>query len=1010
MIRTVVIVFAFAVLGFAPTGLASAAEAPTADEVKALLAKFQKERDEAEKSFSKAEIGAADEFAKRAEDALKDGNLVAAARLARDARWLVPFRPSGLPEHVIRVIGTARLRHSDRINGLSYSPDGERLASCSRDGTVRVWDLGNGREIVSYKGHLDVAGAKPEDVNVFRAAGVCFSPDGKTIVSSGGNEVHVWDAATGETRHKLKGHKKLVRAVAYGADNNTVVSGSDDQTMILWDVAKEKPVYTSPEQSQRIEGITVGSKGRMIATINASGEVAVYAPATDKKLLMSMPATDASQAGFGVGFAGDGVVTCGGDNKAKLTAIPALDGTGTQAGTTIRSYLGHSDKINALAVSLDGKVLVTGSSDKTVRIWEVFTGKQTLTFQGHLGWVTAVAIRPDGKQVASGGEDGSVRLWPLADADEHRAAVDAQAPLWSAAYSPDGSKLASGGADKIIRVYDANVKSAKPLTGHKRAVTAVAFYGNDKLVSAGGDALVKFWDIGAGTATDLKGHESAVLAVAVDEPTKLLVSGSVDRSVKGWDAEGKKEKWSWAGKSAVCAVAIRKGGKQVAVGTADGGLSVLALDGSEPKLLGSLPAHSAGVACVTYSADGSRLATCGGDGIVRIWNVPATGVPVALSKFEPASKAPNSLVPPVTAIAFSADGRYLAAGGADSITRVWDIQTGAEHRAFRGHTDWVTAIAFRPDGGAVMSAGVDKAVRIFETARPDSVASAGHALPARCIGINKAGNTIITGAEDKTVKVWDLDSGREIATLSGAADAINAVGFAGPDRVVAAGDDQRIRWWSLKPVGELRSASTGRVFNMAAAADGSKVAVVWARRDEKLAAFEIFPGDGSGSPTQVTEKGRSLTCASVSADCTIGITGGEDGVIRLWNLESKDRIGGDWPLFVKSAADLGLTPDKSTLIAIDLDGKVKIANVKTRESKTTFQAVSGGVNGIVVAPTGKSFATLSADGEVKVWDLEGKEIRAWKLPAAANAAAFTPTGNRLVTANRDGTLYVLELP
>lgn len=986
-----------------------AQDAASADEVKDVLAKFRAERAAAAKAFTAAELTAADEFAKRAEAALADGNVPAAARLARDARWLVPFRPTGLPEHVVRVIGTARLRHPDRVNGIAYSPDGRRLASCSRDGTVRVWDLGNGREIVGYKGHLDKPGAKPEDTNVFRVAGVAFSPDGDEIASCGGSEVHVWDAKTGATKHTLKGHKGLVRAVAYGADANTVVSGSDDRTMIVWDVAKGKPAYTSPEQSQRLEGVAVGSKGRLIATVNAAGEMFVYAPATEKKILLSIPVTDSGQAGYGIAFAGDGVVTCGGDTKAKLTATPAADGSGNATGATVRSYLGHSDKINAVAASPDGKTLVTGSKDKTVRVWEVASGKQTWSFQGHVGWVTAVAIRPDGKQLASGGEDGSVRLWPLAEADEHRAVTDAAAPLWTAAFSPDGKLIAAGGADKTVRVADANGKNGKTLGTHARAVTAVAFYGPGKVASAGGDKLVKLWDIAAGTADDFKGHDSAVLAVAADDQAKLIVSGSADRSVIGWDPAGKKSKWKWAGKSAVCAVAIRKGGAQVAVGTADGGLTLLAVDGAEPKVVASIAAHTAGVAAVAYTTDGGRLATCGGDGAVRLWTAPVGGPPVLVAKFEPPAKT-GVASQPVSAVAFSTDGRYLAAGGADSVLRIWDVQTGAEARGFRGHTDWVTAVAFRPDGGAVLSAGVDKAVRIFETARPDTVAAAGHALPARCIAVNKDGTLVATGSEDKTVKVWEIGSGREIATLTGAGDAINAVGFAGPDRVVAAGDDQRARWWTLKPVGELRSAPTGRVFNMAAAADGSKVAVVWARRDEKLAAFEVFFGDGTGAPAQVTEKGRALSCAGISADCTLGVTGGEDGVIRLWDLASKDRIGGDWPLFVKAAADLGLTPDKATLVAIDIDGTVKIANVKTREAKPAIKAVPGGVNGLVVSPVAKVFATLSADGEVKVWNLDGKEVRGWKLPTAANAAAFTPDGRRLVTANKDGTLYVLELP
>lgn len=1002
--------FLAAVLAAFAFASARAQDEPKASDVQALIALFKTEREDAAKSFSVGELKAADETAAKAETALADGNTAAAARLVKDARWLLPFKPAGLPKNVSRVIGSARLRHADRVNALAYSPDGNRLASASRDGTVRVWDLGNGREVVAYRGHAEAGGDKAEDTNVFRVAGLTFSPDGKRIASSGGPEIHIWDAATGELKSTLKGHKGVVRAIAFGKDEKVLASGSDDKTVILWDLPKEKPSYTSPEQSSRVEAIAWGANGRMIGTVNAAGEMFVYAPATERKLLLSLPITDGNSASYGIGFAGDGVVTCGGDSKAKLTTLPAVDGTGG-GGTTVRSYLGHSDKVYTLATSADGKTLVTGSKDKTVRVWDVATGKQTWSFQGHLGIVTAVAIRPDGRQLASGGDDGSVKIWPLSPADEHRSFTDATEPLWTATYSPNGDKFAAAGADKVVRVYDASTgKLLKPLSGHTKAVTALAFLPGDKLATAAGDKLVKLWNLADGTAVDLAGHTSAVLAVGADPEGKLVVSGSADRSVRGWDpADPKKAKWTWTGKSAVTAVAPRKGAKQIAIGTADGGLTLLGLEADVPKILASLGAHTAGVAAVTWSPDGTRVATCGGDGAVRLWSVPESGTPTPLARFDPPQRSGGSSSP-VSAIAFSTDGRYLAAGGADSVTRIWDVQTGAELRGFRGHTDWVTAVAFRPDGSAVLSAGVDKAVRAFEMARPEMTGGGGHSQPIRCIAIDRSGTRIATGSEDKNVKVWDLETGREIATLTGAGDALNAVAFVGKDTVVAAGDDQKVRWWSLKPVQELRSQATGRAFNIVASADGAKVGLVWALRDDKQAAFEVFPGDGSGGAAQVMEKGRKLTCACLSADATLGITGGEDGVLRIWNLGTKDRIGGDWPLFVKAVADIGMTADKSTVAAIDLDGFVKVADVNTRESKPKFRAVAAGVNGLVVAPNGSALATLSADGEVKAWDMDGKELRKWTLPTVPNAAAFTPDGKKLVTANRDGTLYVLDMP
>ncbi|MCZ2340426.1 MAG: WD40 repeat domain-containing protein [Bacteroidales bacterium] len=981
------------------------------DHVSTILMQFAQERAEAAQHFTPAELATADRLAKRAEEALAEDNPTAAARLARDARWVLPFRPVGLPNHVTRVIGTARLRHADRINDIAYSPDGRYLASASRDGTVRVWNLGNGREITVYRGHAEDLRSQTEDTNVFRVPAVAFAPDGQSIASSGGEVIHIWEPKTGKPLHTLKGHKGVAKALAFGSDANTLLSGGDDRTIHIWDVKAEKPVYTTSDQNQRVEAVAFGAGGQLIAAINAAGELSVYNPATKKKLL-SISVTDGGQAGYGVAFAGGGygIVTAGGDTKPKLIAGPAPDGTGAGIGQTIRAFTGHSAKVNSLAATPNGQLVVTGSQDKSVRIWDASNGKQLWSFQGHLGQVTAVALRPDGQQAASGGEDGTIRLWPLTASDEHRALADAAAPLWTVAYSPDGSQFATAGADRTIRFYDGNTgKLLRTLTGHKAAVTALVFRDRGHLISASGDKLVKIWNLSTGTALDCIGHSTAVLAVATDASGKRVLSGSVDKSVRAWNPETGKNLWTWPTKSAVCTIAVRNDGQQAAVGTADGGLTILALSPDAAKPLGTTSAHLAGTASVVYAPDGSRLATCGGDGTIRLWNVSEAGVLTPGLKFEPPAR-PGTTSNPLTALAFSADGRYLLGAGADSIVHIWDIQAGAELRGLRGHTDWVTAAAFRPDGLALASVGVDKTARLFDLSRHESEATGGHTLPIRGLALNSTGTQAATASEDRTVKIWDLASGREVATLSGASDALNAVSFVNPKTIVAAGDEQRVRWWSLDPVKELRSIPSGRVFNLASRPDGQHVAAVWAKPSEKLAAFELLATDGSTPPVQITEKERELSCAAIAADASIGITGGTDGTLRIWDLQKKERLGNDWPLFSKAVADVGLTPDKKTIVAIDVDGTVHIADFASRKVQHTIAAVPDGVNALSVARTGDKFATLSVEGTVRVWSLDGKELRAWKLPTVANAAGFTPDGRTLITANRDGTLYVLALP
>ncbi|MFO0851902.1 MAG: WD40 repeat domain-containing protein [Gemmataceae bacterium] len=994
---------------FAAALVAALAGPAIADTPTDLRVKFDAERAEAAKAFSAAELAAADDLAAQAADALKQANPTAAARLLRDARWLLPYRPADLPPHVRRVFGQARLRHADRVNALAYSPDGSLLASASRDGTVKLWDLGNGRERLTYRGHADTpAEVDGERTNVLRVAAVAFAPDGRAVASAGGPDVHLWEPTTGKRIKTLSGHAGPVKGLAFGSSPNTLVSVGDDRRVVVWDVDKGKPTHTFPDQPTRVEAVAVGAGGKLVATVNAGGELTVY-PLTDptKGPLTVVPTNDGRQAGFGVAFAADGgILAGGGDRLARLFAGPDLAGNSPGSGAVVRTFADHTDAVTGVAATADGKLFLTGGKDAAVRVWEVAGGKPGRVFQGHAGPVTAVAVRADGSQAASASEDGTIRVWPLAPTDDHRQFADAAGPVWAVAASPDGKQFAAAGADKLVRVYDAaSGKLTATLTGHAAAVPAVAFLPGGRLASASGDKTVKVW--AGGKATDLTGHTAAVLAVAADPAGKLLVSGSLDKTVRGWDPASGKELWKWAGRSAACAVAVRADGKRVAVGTADGFLTILSLDDGKPTPVGAVAAHAAGCAAAAYHPDGAKLATGGGDGAVRVWAVPDAGGPAPVARLDPPAPAktsgPPAPPPAVSGVAYSPDGKRVAVVGADRLVRLWE-PTGGEVRSLRGPTDWATAVAFAPDGRTVYAAGADTVVRAFGLGTASVGGPVGHGRPVRAVAVSRDGQLLATAADDRTVKVWELATGKERLTLPAGA-AVAAVGF-GADKVVGAGDDGKVHWWSLADGKEARSESAGgRPVTLAVAADGSAV-VAWANRAEQTAGFRPLPASGpAGDP--LTDPGRELTAAALSADGTVAVTGGPDGAVRVWDLVGRKRTGDDWKLFDGPVADLALSADGKLLVAVDGGGTIKVADPATRAVSATVKA-GGGVAGL--AADGGRFATLAADGEVTVWDRAGKELRAWKLPVAPAAAAFTPDGKHLAAGNKDGTAYLLELP
>jgi WD40 repeat protein len=199
---------------------------------------------------------------------------------------------------------------------------------------------------------------------------------------------------------------------------------------------------------------------------------------------------------------------------------------------------GHSDWVTAVAFSPDSKMLVSASSDKTVRLWDSVTGATRRILEGHLNYVSAVAFSPDGKILASVSGDKTVRLWNSATGAARYTLKGHSGYVNVVAFSPDGKILASAGGDKSIRLWDSATGAARrTLKGHSGSVNAVAFSSDGKILASAGDRTVRLWDSVTGAARRiLEGHSGPVNAVAFSPDNKMLASVSGDKTVRLWAA------------------------------------------------------------------------------------------------------------------------------------------------------------------------------------------------------------------------------------------------------------------------------------------------------------------------------------------------------------------------------------------------------------------------------------------------------------------------------------------
>jgi WD40 repeat protein/Leucine-rich repeat (LRR) protein len=203
---------------------------------------------------------------------------------------------------------------------------------------------------------------------------------------------------------------------------------------------------------------------------------------------------------------------------------------------------GHSGLVTAVALTKEGKLLASGSEDKTIKLWDVPAATERTTLKGHTQRITGLAFSPDGKIVASASADGTIKLWDSATGTERATLPGHSSGVTFVAFSVDGQTLASAGSDGTIKLWDvAGNKERATFIGHAGAVTSVAFSPDGKNLASGSeDKTVKLWEqvTGKEQAT-FKGHTGAISAVAVSPDGKTLASGSKDRTVRLWTIGGR---------------------------------------------------------------------------------------------------------------------------------------------------------------------------------------------------------------------------------------------------------------------------------------------------------------------------------------------------------------------------------------------------------------------------------------------------------------------------------------
>jgi WD40 repeat protein len=688
---------------------------------------------------------------------------------------------------------TVQAAHQDLVQSLSFSPEGDLLASGGFR-TVKLWR------------RLPNARLSEEDIGV--TPGVLAMTDNSRWVASGESTgaIRLLDLTGEYDVRRLEGHDKPLTALAFSDDGMWLVSAAADKTVRVWNVGEGRHVggFAVPAT---VHAMTLNNEGSQIITGDADHVIRVWAaPAFAARTAIDDPSVP-----------GDDEL--GGDLDAK----PA---------TPVRELSGHEGEITALA-SLPGAShqFVSASLDGTLRHWDADQGTQIRKYEGGSA-ITALAVRPDGKRFVSVTTDKGAKLWN----------------------AEDGQLVAELKGDQRLQAripeLDRSVKLAEAEVVHYKSLQAAA----EKQLQESEEALKKASE--AENEQESPSASAKIASQNVEQAKQKISQANEELAAGERVLKCQQERKNAAAQAAeasnthITSAAFAHDNTYLALGDAEGRIQLL--DASTGSLFLVLDDHTDSIHTVHFAQDAS-LVSLAADGKMVVWELqPEWALERTIGHVDESAQ----LVDRVLAMDFSPDGKLLATGSGEPTRsgqlQIWQVADGQlVHAIDDAHSDTVFGVEFSPDGKTIASSAADRLVKTFQVADGQLVRSfAGHTHHALDVAWQANGRRLASAGADHVIKVWDPSTGAQQRTIEGYPQEVTSVSFVGVgSEAIATSGDATIRLHNTDNGQEIRKLEGAEDFVYSAVASAAGELVVAGGRDSVLRVWNLKTGELQGSFT-----------------------------------------------------------------------------------------------------------------------------------------------------------------
>lgn len=661
------------------------------------------------------------------------------------------------------------------------------------------------------------------------------------------------------------------------------------------------------------------------------------------------------------------------------------------ADAQLRYLEGHTEPIYAVSYTPNGKMLVTGSFDHTVKLWDRASGEVVRTIGDHTGMVLTLAVSRDGTQFATAGLDRKVNLYDMplseaiADLGTQAGAVQALAlstdgkwlvsgdrsatvRLWQTSDNSMVKEFKAGGPIKAVAVdttgqvvfatdeqgtlYSWNVADGK-LTGTLATAAAEQLLlnpDNRTVITAGKDGVVRVFTWPPTPIRSLEGNTAAVTAMELSYDRNLVAAGGADGKLRLYNyADGKLLHTIEVGQP-ITSLSVTRDRQFVAVGDKQGRIRVWKT--ADASLQGEIEAHATAINDLTYHPSATQVATAAADGTVKLWAMPFT-VP-----FDTVSKDTDSKAGNLQRAVLSPNSAYWVVAN-DKKVQLVKTSDGAVEKNFDLEAP-VTAVAISPNNAQLVVGGADNKVRIVNVGDGKVLHTLeGHTGPITAVTFTPNGQQVATAAADKKLKTWNVSDGMVVVELDSSAPA-TALTFLPDGNQLLTGTNQGAELWNLAEKKSVRKFETKTPTTaIALSRDAKRLAV--AGQDKNVRTFQI---DDAKLLVTLSGHAAPVVSASFSPDGNKLLTSSEDKTARWWDVVTGSQLQ-QWtkPIAVREAL---VAADARSAKLLASDGHVHTVAIQGLAQLPTQAAA---VKAVSYNSNGTQLATAGEQQPVQLWTI-----------------------------------------